>query len=85
MDIQNDLARIATNVYETNKIISNLLQNAIDETVTHEDRCYGIWLTILKRGEYCVIRVSNELGEGEAHDGRTGTHISTGLQHQKRT
>ena len=65
VDIQNDLARIATNVYETNKIISNLLQNAIDETVTHEDRCYGIWLTILKRGEYCVIRVSNELGEAK--------------------
>lgn len=60
--IQNDLARIATNVYETNKIISNLLQNAIDETAAHEDKSYGIWLTILKRGEYCVIRVSNEVG-----------------------
>lgn len=62
IDIQNDLARIATNVYETNKIISNLLQNAIDETAVHEDKSYGIWLTILKRGEYCVIRVSNEVG-----------------------
>lgn len=62
-DIQNDLAQIATNVYETNKVISNLLQNAIDETAAHADKSYGIWLTILKRGEYCVIRVSNELEE----------------------
>lgn len=60
IDIQNDLTQIATNVYETNKVVSNLLQNAIDETKTHEDKSYGIHLTILKRGEYIVIRVSNE-------------------------
>lgn len=63
IDIQNDLAQISTDVYETNKIISNLLQNAIDETASHRDKSYGIRLTILKRGEYCVIRVSNEIGE----------------------
>ena len=61
VDIHYDLSQIATNVYETNKIISNLLQNAIDEVSTHEDKSYGIWLTILKRGEYCVIRVSNKI------------------------
>ena len=61
IDIRYDLSQIATNVYETNKIISNLLQNAIDETVTHEDKSYGIHLTIIKRGEYCVIRVSNAI------------------------
>lgn len=61
IDIRYDLSQIATNVYETNKIISNLLQNAIDETARHEDKSYGIWLTILKRGEYCVIRVSNKV------------------------
>ena len=60
-EIRYDLSQIATNVYETNKIISNLLQNAIDETSRHEDKSYGIWLTILKRGEYCVIRVSNKV------------------------
>lgn len=63
IDIETDLVQIATNVYETNKIISNLLQNAIDETMTHQDKSYGINLMILKRGEYCVIRVSNALGE----------------------
>ncbi len=61
LDIQNDLSLIATNVYETNKIISNLLQNAIDETRGHRDKSYGIWLTILKRGEYCVIHVANRV------------------------
>ena len=59
IDIQNDLSQISTNVYETNKIISNLLQNALDETMTHTDKSYGIHLSVLKRGEYCVIRVSN--------------------------
>lgn len=63
VDIHYDLSQIATNVYETNKIISNLLQNAIDEVSTHEDKSHGIWLTILKRGEYCVIRVTNKLKE----------------------
>lgn len=60
MDIQNDLSHIVTNVYETNKIISNLLQNAIDETRNHQDKSYGIWLYILKRGEFVVIHVANE-------------------------
>lgn len=61
IDIEYDLSQIATNVYETNKILSNLLRNAIDEVSTHTDKSYGIWLTILKRGEYCVIRVSNKV------------------------
>lgn len=67
IDIRNDLAQIATGAYETNKIISNLLQNAIDETAAHRDKSYGIDLTVLKRGEYCVIRVSNAL-EGPRPD-----------------
>ena len=61
IDIRNDLSQIATGVYETNKILSNLLQNAIDETASHRDKSFGIELTVLKRGEYCVLRVSNAL------------------------
>lgn len=61
IDIENDLSQIASNVYETNKILSNLLQNAIDEVSSHADKSYGIRLTILKRGEFCVIRVSNKV------------------------
>lgn len=68
MDIQNDLSQVVTNVYETNKIISNLLQNALDETSQHTDRSYGIHLTILKRGEFCVIHVTNAF-RGEVNAG----------------
>ena len=64
IDIRSDLAQIATSAYETNKIIGNLLQNAIDETRRHRDKSAGILLNILKRNEFCVIRVSNAL-EGE--------------------
>lgn len=65
VEIQNDLSQIATNVYETNKILSNLLQNALDETSGHRDKSFGIQLQILKRGEYCVIRVSNQLEDND--------------------
>ena len=68
IDIQNDLSTIVTNAYETNKIISNLLQNAIDEVKTHSDKSYGIWLYIFKRGEYCNIRVANELEQTDKQD-----------------
>ena len=60
--IENDLSQIATNVYETNKVIGNLLQNAIDETEMIPDKSYGIKLSILKRGEFCIINVSNRAG-----------------------
>lgn len=46
---------------QTNLLVICCKQNAIDETATHHDESYGIWLSVLKRGEYCVIRVSNEL------------------------
>ncbi len=63
--IENDLSQIATNVYETNKIIGNLLQNAIDETEKLTDKSYGIKLSILKRGEFCIISVSNKTRDGK--------------------
>ena len=59
IDVENDLSQIATNVYETNKIIGNLLQNAIDETEGLKDKSYGIRFSIIKRGEFCVFHVSN--------------------------
>lgn len=63
--VENDLSQIATNVYETNKIIGNLLQNALDETERLTDRSFGIHLTILKRGEFCIINVANEARQGD--------------------
>ena len=63
--VENDLSQIATNVYETNKIIGNLLQNALDETERLPDRSFGIHLTILKRGEFCIINVANKTRQGD--------------------
>ena len=61
LDIQNDLSAVVTSVYETNKVIGNLLQNAIDEVRTHQDRSFGIHLYILKRGENCIIHAANKI------------------------
>ena len=61
LDIQNDLSCVVTNVYETNKVIGNLLQNAIDEGRTHTDKSFGIHLYIIKRGENCIIHVANKV------------------------
>ncbi len=69
VDIRNDLSCVVTSVYETNKVIGNLLQNAIDEVRTHEDKSFGIHLQILKRGENCVIRVSNKVRPEDASQG----------------
>jgi len=60
-DIQNDMSCVVTSVYETNKIIGNLLQNAIDEVRTHTDKSFGIYLYILKRGENCIVHVANRI------------------------
>mgnify|MGYP002770975605 CR=1 FL=1 len=67
--IENDLSRIATNVYETNKILGNLLQNALDETERLSDRSYGIHLTVIKRGEFCLISVSNRAASTQPMNG----------------
>ena len=61
LDIQNDMSCVMTSVYETNKIIGNLLQNAIDEVGSHEDKSFGIHLYILKRGENCIVHVANKI------------------------
>ncbi len=58
LDIQNDLSTVVTSVYETNKVIGNLLQNAIDEVRIHSDRSFGIYLYIIKRGEYCSSKIT---------------------------
>ncbi len=83
--IENDLSQIATNVYETNKVIGNLLQNALEETRKLKDKSYGIRLSVLKRGEFCLISVSNRFENGDpmaayqvGHSGKYG-HEGIGI------
>jgi signal transduction histidine kinase len=79
ISIENDLSNIATNTYETNKIIGNLLQNALDETAQLKDKSFGIHLSVIKRGEYAVIRVSNRTQNYNAmKDYRIGQSSKTG-------
>lgn len=65
VDIRDDLSHVTTSIYETNKVIGNLLQNAVDEVEQLEDKSGGILLNIFKRGEYCLVRVSNQVRDVE--------------------
>lgn len=58
-DIKYDLADVACNAYECNRMIGNLLQNALDAAISPEAKEYGIHVSILKRSGNAVIRVSN--------------------------
>lgn len=65
LNIRNDMSDVVTGPYETNKIIGNLLQNALDEVSGH-DRQETIELDIFKRGEYCIVSVSNRVPDPAA-------------------
>lgn len=57
--IADDLGALVSTPYDTNRILGNLLQNALDETVGHTVQDKTIRLETLRRGGNCVIRVSN--------------------------
>ncbi len=59
-DITNNLKGLAPEPYEINRIIGNLLQNAIDEVSSSKDREYGIHVKIYGSGGSSVIDVSNK-------------------------
>ena len=61
IEIHDNLQFIASPVFETNTILGNLLQNAIDELELHpENESRVIKLLIIKRGSYNIIKVSNQ-------------------------
>ena len=59
-DITNNLKGLAPEAYEINRIIGNLLQNAIDEVSSSKDREYGIHVKIYEQGGGSVIDISNK-------------------------
>ena len=67
LDIRDDLSGVVTGAYETNKIIGNLLQNALDELSGQEGTGW-MELSIFKRGGNCLIRVSNPTRVPEEFD-----------------
>lgn len=58
-EITCDMADVLCSGFECNKIIGNLLQNAIDALDTPEDKAYGIRLSIFKRRGNTVIISEN--------------------------
>lgn len=70
VDIRDDMTHLCTNTYETNKIIGNLLQNAFDELEQQQSGEQSIELGIFKRGDACLIRVSNRVTDLETFSGR---------------
>lgn len=59
-DITNNMKGLAPEAYEINRIIGNLLQNAIEAVSEQKDRAYGIAVKIYENGGCCVIDVSNK-------------------------
>jgi hypothetical protein len=63
-DIKYDMKHVICNAFECNKVIGNLIQNAIDAIDSDDARAYGIKVDIFKRRGNTVIKVSN-LFEGD--------------------
>ncbi|MEE3449573.1 MAG: GHKL domain-containing protein [Acutalibacteraceae bacterium] len=59
-DITTNLKGLAPEAYEINRIIGNLLQNAIDELSSEKDREYGIKVKIYESSGGSVIDISNK-------------------------
>jgi hypothetical protein len=59
--IYYNMEKIPCTVYEINKIIGNLIQNAIDEVEQNLNDYSCIQVTILKRSGNSVIKVSNKV------------------------
>lgn len=58
-DITYDMSDVACNGFQCNKIIGNLLQNAIDAIQSDEDKAFGIKMCVFKRRGNSVITVEN--------------------------
>jgi len=88
LDIEDNMSGIVCTVYEANKIIGNLLQNAYDEASLQPggSTAYGIRLNIFKRSGMTTIRISNKVTDVSkiveicefGHSGKSG-HDGIGL------
>lgn len=65
-DITTNLRGLAPEGYEINRILGNLLQNAIDALTEQTDREYGIVLKMYEEADSVVIDISNKFfGDAE--------------------
>ncbi|HWR62698.1 MAG TPA: GHKL domain-containing protein, partial [Clostridia bacterium] len=61
--IYYNLENISSTVYETNKVLGNLIQNAIDEVEQHKEDSPRVQVMIMKRSGNCVFKVSNRINK----------------------
>lgn len=81
--IYYNLEEIPCTVYETNKILGNLIQNAIDEVEQHLGDSDWIQVMILKRSGNSVFRVSNKMyGDKEKIENIFNSGYSTKMSHE---
>lgn len=59
IEILYDMKELAVTPYDLNRILGNLIQNAIDEIRRNKDNQYGIRLKISKADNMTVIDISN--------------------------
>lgn len=65
-DITTNLRGLAPEAYEINRIIGNLLQNAIDALTEQTDREYGIVVKMYDNSDSAVVDISNKFfGDAE--------------------
>ena len=65
LDITYDMSKLAVTAYDLNRILGNLIQNAIDEISKNKDNKYGIHICISKDDDMTVLDVSNRFsGDG---------------------
>lgn len=65
LHIEDDLGNIVSTPYDTNRILGNLLQNALEEVEKNNVKDKRIILTTLRRGGNSVIRVSNAVQDAD--------------------
>ncbi len=63
--IYYDMSNINCSFYEINKVLGNLIKNAIDEVLNNNTIEGWINVTILERRNHCIIRVENPIKDIE--------------------
>lgn len=80
--IHYNMSKICCTVYDINKVLGNLIQNAMDEVEGNDTHDRWVEVTILKRRNYCIIRVLNPIEDTSIINDRLFTYgYSTKVNH----
>lgn len=71
IEIRYNMKDVNCSIYDINRILGNLLQNAIDELSTKNYREKVITVNILQRMNMCIMTVSNKISNKNKDDFKT--------------